>query len=61
MCLAPALSFFALQIGTCFWQDRLYTECPNTTHEFLGESLTQRKKEAEDAQVPGFFSHLEVS
>ncbi len=31
-------------------QDRLYTECPNATHEFLGESVRERKMEAQDTQ-----------
>eukprot|EP00913_Durusdinium_trenchii_P019118 g17966.t1 len=31
-------------------KDRLYTECPNTTHEFLGDSVTARKQEAREAQ-----------
>ena len=53
MCLATCLPFSALQIGTFLLAFRLYTECPNTTHEFLGDSVTQRKKEAEDAQARG--------
>ena len=31
-------------------QDRLYTECPNATHEFLGESVRERKMEAQDTK-----------
>lgn len=31
-------------------QDRLYTECPNATHEFLGTSVRERKIEAQDTK-----------
>ena len=52
-CLATPAFLCPGHIGTFLSsQDRLYTECPNSTHEFLGESVTQRKKEAQDAQVP---------
>ena len=30
--------------------DRLYIDCPNNTHEFLGGSLSARKAEADEAQ-----------
>ncbi|CAK9028907.1 Chaperone protein dnaJ 10 [Durusdinium trenchii] len=43
----------ALNISSGSFQhnlDRLYTECPNTTHEFLGDSVTARKQEAREAQ-----------
>ena len=40
----------ALEISTSSFGhnlDRLYSECPATTHEFLGPSITQRKRELE--------------
>jgi len=43
----------ALKIGSGSFQhnlDRLYSECPNATHEFLGESVRERKMEAQDTK-----------